>query len=432
MKSAYPLVRNITILSGIFVFFCMVSGQTEDLSFTIGTIKINGLKSYKTSDVFAAGGLSIGQKVKVADLDTAAKKMADTGAFSSVGYEYRIEKLKMDLEFQVEEARDFLPCIFDNFVWFRNEELIESIRAKMPLFNGMLSRSGIALPRAIEALQDLLRTHQIAGNVRSMPKVDLDARKALGFIISVTDYPIPIRSIQFRNSNGIPEAELQEKCKPILEQQYSKIFVAEFVQRNLAALFQQKGYLRVKFQNPESAILTDPKPGTPVAVTVGVIEGVRYQWDRALWTGESSIAMEELDRIVGLKTGDVANGIKIDAGIKAVAAALNQKGYIEARAQAVPEFNDTAGTVLYKVQITQGAQYTMGSVTFKGVTESILPKLQAKWKLQTGTPFDPTYAGAFLKQEAFTVTSLIRPKTVKTLVVPNRSNLTVNVIFDFN
>jgi outer membrane protein insertion porin family len=431
MKLTRLLFRNIALLCGFLVFLSMAFGQAENQSFTLSSIKVTGLKNYKTSDVIASSGLQIGQKAKTADLEAATQKLVETGFFKTVGYEYLYKQMDMDVELQVEEASDFLPCVYDNFVWFRNEELNNAIRAKIPLFYGALSQSGIALPRAVEALQDLLRMHQIGGKVRGLPKIDLEKKKALGFLFDVTDYPIPIHSMQFLNSNGIPETELQEMCKSLLGQQYSKNFVAEFIYHNLTPLFQQKGYLKVKFQNPEAAILADPKPGTPVDISVGVIEGIRYQWERALWVGESAIAMEELDRIVGLKTGDFADGIKINAGIKTVVSALNKKGYIEARVQAVPEFNDTASTVLYKVQITQGSQYKMGSVAFKGVAESILPKIQAKWRLQPGTPFDPSDAGAFLKQEASMIATLIRSQTVKTLIVPDRTNLAVNVIYEF-
>jgi outer membrane protein insertion porin family len=431
MKSAVVVFRNIVMISAL-TFFCGAGfGQTEPQSFKLSTIKVTGLKNAKTADVITSSGLSLGQTIKIADLETAVKKLADTGVFTRVGYEYSHDRLKMDLEIQVEEAADFLPGIFDNFVWFSNEALVEAIRAKMPLFQGTFARSGIALPQAIEALQDLLRLHQISGKVRSFPKIDMETRKTLGFLFSITDYPIPVRSIQFRNSTGIPEAELQQKCKSLINQQYSKTFTAEFIQQNLAPLFQQKGYLKVKFRSPEIAILSDATPGTPVNVTVDVVEGRRYQWERALWAGESSIATEELDRILGMKAGDAADAAKISAGLKAVAAAFNKQGYIEARTQAIPEFNDAAGSVQYSARIIQGPQYKMGVVTIKGAPDSIVTKMQSKWKLKEGSLYDPFYFNTFIRQDAIMELASMRPKIPMSRVIPDRANRIVNVSIEF-
>jgi outer membrane protein insertion porin family len=431
MAISFSSFGKCALIGALLIFPSLISGQTEDQSYTLSAIKVSGLQNLKMSDVIAVSGLSIGQKIKMSDLEASTRKMAETGFFKSVGYEYRHNLKRMDLELQVVENSDFLPCIFDNFIWFRNEELVDAIRMKIPLFHGSLARSGVGSALAIEALQNLLSQRQIAGKVRSLPKVDMGKRTTQGFLFDVTNYPIPVRSIQFRNSNGIPEAALQEKCRSLIGQQYSQTFTEEFIQKNLTSLFQQKGYLRVAFKNPESAIVPDTTPGTPVGITIEVVEGTRYHWERALWIGASAIATEELDHIVGLKPGDAADGTKVEAGIKAIVNALNNKGYIEAHTQAVPQFNENSGSVQYRIQITQGPQYAMGTVAFKGAAEALIAKMQNKWRLKAGTPYDPSYVDTFIKQDASKEVASLGFPRIRTLIAPDRSNLVVNLTIEF-
>jgi len=72
--------------------------------------------------------------------------------------------------FQVEEAKSGQsPVVFDNFVWFTNDELVAAIKRAVPSFNGLAPDSGKMTEQISHALQSLLKEHQIEGTVVYAP-----------------------------------------------------------------------------------------------------------------------------------------------------------------------------------------------------------------------------------------------------------------------
>jgi outer membrane protein insertion porin family len=441
MKLYPSCLAKITVLIGIAVLPCMVFGQSkakpkpkpkpQPQSFSLSKITFTGLKEFEMAKAIETSGLRKGQKAAIQDIEAAAKKLLQTGFFGSVGYQYVDKKRGMELEFQVEEAKDFLPCVFDNFVWFSNEELLKTIRARVPLFKGSVPQLGTAKQDVTKALQDLLRARKIPGTVRSILNADLKQGKLSSCLIRVTDINLPICLLQFRGATCISETALQEKVKSLIGQQYSKKNITEFVSEALVPLFKKKGYFRVQFRDPAVEIQASSESEFGINVILDVIEGEAYRWDRAVWIGELPLSPEVLDRIVGMKAGDVADSIKIDEGISSVSKELRRRGYIEARTKETPEFNDAARTIKYTIQLFAGPKYTMGSLTFRGVTDKIANKLRSKWKTQAGEDFDALYPEEFVEKDAKDIIISDRLAPLGRKAAPDREKLIVNVTLEF-
>src|SRR5438045_7217879 len=101
----------------------------------LSKIDVIGLKRYSQNQVIVASGLQIGQKIDSDAVKAAAQRLSKSGLFKSLSYNFRFNNGQMEIKFQVEE-NETIPCTFDNFVWFNNEEILNAIRMEVPTFDG--------------------------------------------------------------------------------------------------------------------------------------------------------------------------------------------------------------------------------------------------------------------------------------------------------
>jgi outer membrane protein insertion porin family len=399
-------------------------------SYSLLKIVFSGLKQFDAEAAIQTSGLSKGQKLFFPDIDAAAQRLAESGFFASVGYQSVEKRAGLELEFQVEEAKDLLPCTFDNFVWFRNDELMKAVRDRLPLFKGSLPLMGNAKRELTAALQELLSAHQIPGKVRFQLSGDLDNAKIAESFIRVSDVSIPIVSVQFRGVNFVPESDLKSKTKGLMGQQYSLKSVCEVIDQFLIPLFKEKGFFRVQFREPAAEVKAVASSEYKVNLILDVIENTAYHWEKPLWTGDLPIPTETLNQIIGMNPGDVADQTRIEKGFSEIRRELSRQGYMDADIKTTLELNDVASSASYRVQLAAGAQYKMGSLTFSGAPDSIMKKLRAKWKIPAGEIFDGFYPAAFPDE----IKDILESKRLIIAFfhsTPDRSRQVVDVTYQF-
>ena len=167
----------------------------------------------------------------------------------------------------------------------------------------------------------------------------------------------------------------------------------------LYPIYRELGHLRASFGAPIAK--PETKAGCEgVDLTIPVDEGAIYSWVKAEWSGNQVLSTKELDDALGMKAGEVANGKKFDTGLKEVQKAYGKHGHIQIHMNPTPEFDDGAPKVTFKIAVTEGPQYRMGTVEFKGFSAADAATLGKKWSLKSGDVYDRSYAGEFLRNEA--------------------------------
>jgi outer membrane protein assembly factor BamA len=391
-------------------------------------IEVVGLHRYTKEQVIEASGLQIGQVVNGDLLDAAAGRMAGSGLFKKLSYRLKGAAGNAVVTFEIEELTGGDPVVFDNFVWFGEDELAAAIKRDLPSFDGTATAAGEVTSLIAKALQRLLDERKIAGKVEYTPSADPSGRNAK-HVYSVKDVPIPICSMRFPGAADVEESELVKSSKPLFGTEYSREFVASFAEKNLKPIYRERGHLRVAFQAPTAKpeSLASCKDGAEVSVLVE--EGVAYSWEKAEWNGNNALSSEELINALGMKAGELANGLKIDKGIDSVREAYGQKGYLMPRTVAQPCFDDTTRRVTYTVALSEGPQFHMGDLVIVGFSEADARGLRDKWKLKKGDVYDATYLKAFLKAVIPGVMTRLGPGAgrIHTDMKPDRQNLTVDV-----
>jgi outer membrane protein assembly factor BamA len=400
----------------------------------LGKIEFTGLQSRTQEEAIAASGLKIGQMVDVPALDAAAQRLLDSGLFKNLSYRLRTNSDQATVIFKVEEERGAAaPVLFDNFVWFSDEELKTAIRRTVPSYDGTAPDS--AVNGITSALQKLLDERKIPGHVAYLPSANLAGGDAK-HVFSVADVKIPICTVHYTGAAAVKEDELLKNSSALMKEDYSQSFVLAFAQANLTPLYRERAHLRARFRAPQAKLEASGagncKDG--VTVTVPVEEGLAYSWDKAEWGGNDALSAAELDAALGMKAGELANGLKIDKGIKSVLDAYGTKGYLTARVEPVPSFEDASKRVTYRLEVKEGPQYRMGQLNITGLSESASNRLRGKWTLLSREVYDDTYLSRFLKT-AITGDLFNEgeapPKGVKTVVKPDKQKLTVDVTINF-
>ena len=431
-------VKFIVTLALIFIIAASVALAQSPRK--IAKVEVEGLQRLSLVEVIEVSGLKTGSVFAIADVDAAGQRLVDSGLFAKVGYQTRTNGNLVTVIFQVEEMKGGQsPVVFDNFVWFTRDELTAAIKREVPSYNGTASDSGNMTDLIKLALQKLLDEKQIKGTVEYAPfQVSLGSKQE--HLFSVNGVPIPICTLKFPGAKNIGEEKLVRSSSQLTSADYSLKGAIAFGTFVLSPLYREVGQLRARFDDPIPQLENSEACKGGVNLAMPVVEGPVYSWNKAEWVGNQKLSSAELDSALGMRTGEVANGVKFDKALLEAKKAYGQIGYLNADLQAVPEFDDPATKVSYRITVKEGPQYRMGQLKVIGLTEAENARLEERWRLKPGDVFNANYLGQFLRNDARDLLQSIflnrqaqgkKPYRLEPQTKPNRQTLDVDVVIDF-
>jgi outer membrane protein insertion porin family len=406
-------------------------------AFRLMELKFIGLNRYTDAQVSAAIGLHTGDSISPAQLAAEANELSASGAFDRVSYRYTTQGDGLSAVFQVTETKNVLPCSFDNFVWFSDEELEKALRLHVPFYTGAAPETGETVQQISAALRLLLQSNGINATVEELPYSEHMGGPVIGLQFSAEGVPIPIHSVSFPGASVISEQELVAASSFIMEKDFAYSFVSQFAAGALIPMYQERGYLRAKFGRPQVKLMIDAANRPPangpvnVAVRLPVDEGAQYFWQKATWEGNRLLSAGDLDSLLEMKPQEVANAKKIDDGFAAVRKAYGKQGYIAVVIQTNQNLDDSAHLAAYDVSIVEGTQYHMGQIHFEGLPDKLSNDLVKKWQLQPGQVYDESYTLDYTKNVLLPklVGAGMANKRVNTTIKSDPSSATVDVSF---
>lgn len=419
-------------LSTICVTILLTTTVLAQAARKIAAIETEGLQSLTTATVVATSGLKVGETFSVEATDAAAERLVNSGLFKKVAYRTKSAGDTVTITFQLEEVKgQSSPVVFDNFIWFSDEELAAAVTREVPSFNGSAPDIGNTTEAIKKALQNLLGERKLPGQV----EYNLTEHEHL---FRVEGVPMKLCTLHFPGAQNVPEQKLIQATRSSMDPDYSRQSAKTFPKYGLYPIYRELGHLRASFGAPVAK--PESKGGCEgVDLTIPVNEGVMYSWAKPEWSGNKVLSAAELDEALGMKPGEPANGKKFDKGLMEVQRAYGKHGHIQAHSKPVPEFDDAAAKVTFKIAVNEGPQYHMGTVEFKGFSPDDAAKLGKKWRLKTGDVYDQTYAGRFLRDDGREVMARLllerhsqgKPiPNIDARDTPDRQTLIVNVTIE--
>jgi outer membrane protein insertion porin family len=397
-------------------------------------VHAKGTQRYNEAEIAAASGLKIGATVGPQDFKTAADELVASGAFDEVSYRYEPAGTGYAVTFQLVDSDQFLPVSYDNFVWFTDQQLTDAIHQRVPLFKGEVSVANGMVEKVTEALQGVLAEKGIPGTVQFMQegsfgqgKVD---GKINGGVFTIAGLEIAVREVTFPGAAQSDLPELQKTAESLLKIPYERSLVAAFAENNLRPLYAKRGYLKATFSKPGLKVLNDDVKSPQVAVSIGVDPGPQYRIAEMQWSGNKAFWPEDLQALLTVKPGAVADALQIDSDLDKVRSLYGSKGYIHANVTAHPTFDDSQHTASYEFVVNEGDVYHLGDVTItaRGFSQDLLARLREAWQMRQGEPYDATYERKYMKD----VRPMLTPNvTVEVNKDVNEDSKTVDVSMTF-
>ena len=390
----------------------------------LGKVEFVGLTRTTQEQARTASGLQLGQPADVDAVEQAANRLVETGLFKKLSYSYRSAKGQATVVFTVEEMTARAPVVFDNFVWFSDREIDEYLRRTVTGYDGTAPEAGGGAAVIARALEGLLQARGVEGSVEHMPSADPSGRNPEHVFTVKGPRMMRVCALHFPGASAVREEVLVQTSGGIFNNEYSRQFIRGFVESNLTPLYRERGRLRAAFHTPQARPETTDECSGVVA-TVAVDEGAAYVWERAEWSGNAALAAEELDKALGMKAKELANGAKIDKGLEAVRKAYGRKGYLTPSLAAAPAFDDAARSVTYRVAVNEGPQYQMGDLVIEGLSEKDTNNLKTRWTLMPREVYDEGYLKTFMEK---TVAEFLRdPSTDARAQAPLKTETTVHL-----
>ena len=432
--------RRVVPISSVFLTIIAVNvALAQQPVRRVTKIEVEGLEHLSADEVIATSGLKTGGALSVTELDDAGQKLVDSGLFTKVAYRTTSKGNQVTVVFQVKErGGGQSPVVFDNFVWFTDEELVAAIKRQVPSFNGTALDAGNVSENIKRALETLLKEQHINGTVDyGAEQAGLNSDKQ-EHVFSVSGVPIPICRLHFPGANNVPEEKLVMRSRQLTDDNYSLKSAIAYATFALLPIYREAGQLRARFAEPITRLDPSEKCHSGVELTIPVEEGPIYLWERTEWSGNETLSANDLDAALGMKKSDVANSVKIDKGILEVSRRYGHTGHLDVKVSAEPQLNDSTNRLSYRLVVKEGPQYKMGKLTIKGLEEEDANSLEQRWKLRNGEVFDTSYADRFFRIDAREQMEKIMaarqaqrkgPPEIK--FTPNQLNLNADVIIEF-
>jgi outer membrane protein assembly factor BamA len=384
----------------------LVSAQTRKPSkplppsaFKLISIKVSGTKRYSPDKVIAASGLQIGQTVSEDDFKLVSRHLGETGAFSDVAYAFQFSPEGTKLDLQVTDADRFVPARFDNWVWFSDEELLNDIRAQVPLFDGELPVAGDLPDQVSNALQALLIEHKIEGRVDYLRTTHQDG-PIEGFVFTVTGPDIRIAKVDFTGAAPTELPLLQTAARKMLDEEFLRSTLRIQADKDLLPIYLERGYLKAAFSEIQPKVVRESPPEVTVGVTFAVDPGRQYKTTEIQLSGNQAFPSDKLRQLIHQQLGQPANAVQLENDLAAIKKLYGTRGYMAASTQALAETDDAQSTVKYMLQVQEGGVFQMGDLDIRGVDKRAMGRLFTDWKLLAGDTYDSSYPQRFLKEAA--------------------------------
>ncbi len=366
----------------------------------LASVAVTGSKKFTSDQIAAVTELHTGAMVTRDDLQKGADRLSQLGLFATVQYKFATTSAGVALEYQVSDATS-VRVIFDDFPWFSDDEMALALKSSGVLFDGTSPEHGAVLDDMSAALERLLKTKSIDGTVVHAlvpdPNPELYGDKLVQqFHVEGAD--LTIAAVNFSDDLARQDRSIQSSLANLVGSPYTRNAIELFEFEQVRPAYLAHGFLRVRFAAPvvHMEAAAAGSPSTRVVVVAAIDPGPAFSWGGVTWNGNSAIPSSQLDATVSLKPGDLADGTKIDNAWDHAKDLFGRLGYLDAKLDAVPQFDDAAKRVAYVVTITQGSEYRMGNLVITGLSVEGERRIRDAWKIPLGSLFDKGAYDTFL------------------------------------
>lgn len=379
------LKRFFTIMG--LVLFSALQAQEEDFSlensgkqYEIGGIEVTGAKRYNEQTVLAASGLKIGDVITIPSekFGSIIHKLWGYKLFNDVDiFITRVEGNKVFLELAIVET----PSLTDVVITGVKSKNAETIIKDAELKKGTTKVNESLIAKTKNYISNKYRKEGFLNTkVHIATKEDTTDANGVKMLINIDKGDkVKISSINFEGNQHFDNTKLRRQLKKTKQRFTGRFWKrSKYVKANydedlisLLDFYRENGYR-------DARIISDTviSEGTKdIALNIKLEEGTKYYFGDIKFLGNTVYDNQILDRILGLKKGDVYNGVQLKNRINdpkkpdgnTISNLYQNNGYLFSQIMPV-EVSVVNDTINFEVRILEGKPAYFNNISVVGNT----------------------------------------------------------------
>ncbi|MGB8376612.1 MAG: outer membrane protein assembly factor BamA [Salegentibacter sp.] len=363
--------KILTLVAFCFIF--SISTQAQDLplaggtKYTIGDITVTGTTTYNEQTVIAYTGLKKGEEIYIPGqrLSKIIKKLWDLDLFSDINfYITNVEGNVADLELEIKEVPQLANVRIQGVKKQKKDELIKDnkLTAGAKVTENLITTTKNYIENKYR--KDGYLNTKVA--VNTIPVQDTTANNKVNMVVNVDKGErVKIDNIEFTGNEQLSDAKLKRQMKNTKQKNFfrfwkrSKYVPADYQEDKQAIVDEYK-----KNGFRDARILSDTlikKDSEDIALKLKIEEGDKYYIGDINFIGNTVYTDRQLEKVLGIKKGDVYNGVLLDKRIddqtkpdaESVSNVYKNNGYLFSNINLV-ETDASKDTIDFEIRIHEG------------------------------------------------------------------------------
>lgn len=383
------LNKSLLLLFIIFIFgsTSQINAQ-ERVPFDQGTpyflaeVKVTGKLTFNEQTVVTFTGLEKGQKITVPgeELSNAIKKLGKLGLFSEIDfYVNAIEGDSIWLELNIQE----LPKLSDVKITGVKKSKAETLIKENELTKGKVVNENL-ITNTKNYIENKYRKdgyYSAKANIRTIADTASANEVKMRIAIDKGD-KIKVDDINFTGNQKLSDAKLRKAMKNTKEQNPLRIFkrskyIKEKYEEDLVSIinkYKEKGYRDARIV---SDTVTFNEKSNKINIDIKLEEGNKYYFGNIKFLGNTIYSDQQLNRMLGIKKGDVYNGVLLEKRIADktkpdaddITNLYQNNGYLFSQINAV-ETRTANDTIDFEIRIMEGPLAYFNKISVVGNTKT--------------------------------------------------------------
>lgn len=348
-------------------------------TFEIGGITILGTKNLDHTALKAIAGLDVGQEIRIPGdaISNAIQNLWQQSLFTDI--QINAERIQGDLIFlsiKVEERPRLSKFRFKGVRKGSQESIREEIQ---------LRRGAVVTPNLINNTKNKVENYFVDKgffnvNVNIIESLDTSINNSTILTIVIKkNERVKVKDINIVGNAELTDNKVRRSLKNTKRKKFIRIFKgSKFIRddfqadlKTLEAKYNALGYRDMTIVKDSVYKVSDSR----VAIDLKLAEGKQYYFGDIKWLGNTKYSNEELDRILGIKNGDIFNQelfdqrVYQDASGRDISSLYLDDGYLFFQPNVV-EIGVREDTIDFEIRIREGQQARINRVTIIGNTKT--------------------------------------------------------------
>jgi outer membrane protein insertion porin family len=355
--------------------------------FVVKDIRVEGLQRTEPGTVFSYLPVKVGETMTEEKAQQALRALFATGFFKDV----RLDVENDVLIVYVEERPAIAQIDFSGVKEFEPDNLRKVLRE-------MGIAEGRVFDRAVleTAEQELKRQYLSRGRYSAEVQTTVTPleRNRVGINFTVSEGAVAkIRSINLVGVQSFQEKALLDELALrtpgwltwyTKQDQYSRQKLSADLE-TLRSYYLNRGYLDFTINSTQVSITPDKQD---IYITVNVTEGEKYTVSEVQLSGQLLLPLEEMQKLVRMKPGDIYSRERLVESVKAINDRLGNDGYAFANANPVPRVDKEKRTVAFTIVVDPGRRVYVRRINIGGNTRTRDEVIRREMRQLEGAFFD--------------------------------------------